>query len=327
MPVLIQTIPPEPRTPRERRATTSSSRSADGAGSVRRHRRAVRRVRAHPHRRRGRQRRPSASSTGSRPWCGDPFPLLYRRALVTPSAGGHRPWWFPPEAHRRARGARSLGLAHAARADHRVPGLAAHPDDHVRGRRVRIQPGRPERHPRARCGSASWARWSLTALADRQRPPSGAAVVRPPPPAWSTAVSAWRPSLVALGRGQIGRSAGSPPPPASCCRSWRSRRCRPARARSGSACSAVTGALGVGLVLMALPLADTSQRGWRIIYLVPLLLLLVARADRAAHSRRAGASRWPTPTSAMAGHGRRFWLLGAVGVPRSPCSPRPPRSS
>jgi len=70
----------------------------------------------------------------------------------------------------------------------------------------------------------------------------------------------------------------------------------------------ITGALGVGLVVIALPLADTTDNGWRLIYLLPLLFLpLILRIARILpESRRFVVAH---ANAGMAGHGRRFWLL------------------
>jgi MFS family permease len=75
----------------------------------------------------------------------------------------------------------------------------------------------------------------------------------------------------------------------------------------------LSGALGVGACLIALPLADVSEGGWRLLYLVPLIGILVLR--RAARilpeSRRFEV---PHDDVAMAGHHRRLWLLAASAL-------------
>jgi MFS family permease len=72
----------------------------------------------------------------------------------------------------------------------------------------------------------------------------------------------------------------------------------------------MAGGLGGGLVLMTLPLADLHTGGWRLLFLLPVLGLapLPAVARRLAESRRFQA---PHPEAPLAGHGGRFWLLGA----------------
>jgi MFS family permease len=70
----------------------------------------------------------------------------------------------------------------------------------------------------------------------------------------------------------------------------------------------MAGALGAGICVMALPLADVSRRSWRLLYVVPLLGLIVLKVVRThlPESKRFGA---PHRNVAMAGHGRRLWLL------------------
>lgn len=74
----------------------------------------------------------------------------------------------------------------------------------------------------------------------------------------------------------------------------------------------MTGALGAGVCVWLLPLADLGPAAWRILYGVPLLgLLLVAWVvRRLPESRRFSRPHTEAP---MEGHGRRFWLLAASG--------------
>lgn len=76
---------------------------------------------------------------------------------------------------------------------------------------------------------------------------------------------------------------------------------------------AMTGALGVGICLMALPLADLSEHSWRLLYVLPLLALPMLRhvARHLTESRRFAVTH---PTTGMAGHGRRFWLLASSAL-------------
>jgi len=75
----------------------------------------------------------------------------------------------------------------------------------------------------------------------------------------------------------------------------------------------VTGALGVGFVLFALPLADRSTDGWRATYLIPVLFipLLAYVARHLPESRRFVATH---ADAHMAGHGKRFWLLAVSAL-------------
>ena len=72
---------------------------------------------------------------------------------------------------------------------------------------------------------------------------------------------------------------------------------------------AMTTGLGAGLCVLALPLADLGESGWRIVYVIPLVALPLLRgvARNLHESRR---FERPHVEATMAGHGRRFWLLG-----------------
>jgi MFS family permease len=76
---------------------------------------------------------------------------------------------------------------------------------------------------------------------------------------------------------------------------------------------AATGALGAGLCLMALPLADLGEQGWRLVMAVAVLLLplVVVAARHLPESRRYAAVHAEV---GMAGHGRRFWLLAVSAL-------------
>jgi MFS family permease len=71
---------------------------------------------------------------------------------------------------------------------------------------------------------------------------------------------------------------------------------------------AVTGALGAGMCLWVLPLADLGERWWRVLYILPVagapVIAWVGR--RLPESRR---YRVPHAEVGMTGHGRRFWML------------------
>ncbi|HTN79028.1 MAG TPA: MFS transporter [Acidimicrobiales bacterium] len=76
---------------------------------------------------------------------------------------------------------------------------------------------------------------------------------------------------------------------------------------------AMATALGAGACVVALPLADLGLKGWRLVYVVPLLgLLLVPGISHRLHeSRRYEA---PHAEARLAGHAGRFWLLAASGM-------------
>jgi MFS family permease len=71
----------------------------------------------------------------------------------------------------------------------------------------------------------------------------------------------------------------------------------------------MSGALGAGICVLALPLADTGEGGWRWLFLLPLVALPLLRhvAGRLPESRRFEADH-AIPDSI--GHHDRLWLLG-----------------
>lgn len=76
----------------------------------------------------------------------------------------------------------------------------------------------------------------------------------------------------------------------------------------------MAGALGVGMCLWALPLADLGTHGWRLLYALPLLGLLVVRhVSRYLRESRRFAVTHAVDTG-LAGHGRRFWLLAVSAL-------------
>jgi MFS family permease len=71
---------------------------------------------------------------------------------------------------------------------------------------------------------------------------------------------------------------------------------------------AMTGALGAGMALWILPVADAGDRAWRILYAVPLLAVpLVLRRTRLLPESR----RYERPhlNLSLAGHSSQLWLL------------------
>jgi MFS family permease len=72
----------------------------------------------------------------------------------------------------------------------------------------------------------------------------------------------------------------------------------------------MSAALGAGICVMALRVADTSPGGWRWLFLVPLLALPLLRdlARRLPESRRFTAQHAPGD---LGGHANRLWLLAA----------------
>lgn len=71
-------------------------------------------------------------------------------------------------------------------------------------------------------------------------------------------------------------------------------------------------ALGAGMCVWVLPVADLASRGWRLVYLVPLLGILVVRSvgRRLPETRR---FERPHAEATLSGHGGRLALLAAAG--------------
>jgi MFS family permease len=75
----------------------------------------------------------------------------------------------------------------------------------------------------------------------------------------------------------------------------------------------MAGGLGAGMCLWVLPIADTTERGWRALYVLPLLFLpIVLRVLR--HLPETRRFEQPHVEAPVAGHGRRFWLLASTGL-------------
>ncbi len=74
---------------------------------------------------------------------------------------------------------------------------------------------------------------------------------------------------------------------------------------------AMTGALGAGMALWILPVADTGERAWRILYAVPVLVvpLVVRRARQLPESRRYERQHRQLSLNA---HSSRLWLLAVA---------------
>ncbi len=71
----------------------------------------------------------------------------------------------------------------------------------------------------------------------------------------------------------------------------------------------LTAALGAGMCVWFLPLADTGINGWRILYVIPLAGLPVV-AWTAKHLPETLRFQRPHARAVLTGHGRRLWLLG-----------------
>jgi MFS family permease len=88
----------------------------------------------------------------------------------------------------------------------------------------------------------------------------------------------------------------------------------PAGSRAyGVSLLAMAGGLGAGICMLSLRLADIGARGWRLLYVVPLLALPVLPGirRRLPETRRFAARHAETT---MAGHGARLSLLAVTGL-------------
>ncbi|MEA2716430.1 MAG: hypothetical protein QOI99_747 [Actinomycetota bacterium] len=76
---------------------------------------------------------------------------------------------------------------------------------------------------------------------------------------------------------------------------------------------AMAGGLGAGVCVTALNLADLGPRGWRLLYVLPVLALPAVVGTR-HHLRESRRYLAPHPRVAIAGHGRRLLLLGVSAL-------------
>jgi predicted MFS family arabinose efflux permease len=241
------------------------------------------------------------------PWFGWLFAIPTRKALARPPGdrlhGGRQPWWAPPQ-RLDSRAAHVLGLLAAAQLIAGYCGtlfsqtVAFAADDFGAGERAQGIAGTV-----VRLGIAfSVALLALSDRTGRRRVLVGAAVAAPvlaacgalaPSFAVLTALqTVARPVALALGL-VVAITAAEEMPPGS-------------RAYAVSVLG-LAYALGVGTCVWALPLADLGRGGWRLVYVVGLVYLIVAfRLRRGVpESRRYAlphAERAPLP-------GRRFLLL------------------
>lgn len=235
-----------------------------------------------------------------------PFAGLYRRALGDRRPQGTKPWWSPPETPD-AQAATALGaLSLLALVFGYVGSLLSQTITFAADEFAASKTDQGATLAAVRIGVLGAL--ALTALADRK----GRRRVLVACAAVACVVAALcglAPDLVALGIGQtvvrgLATAGGilvvivaAEEMPAG------------SRAFAITLISAA-GALGAGLCLMALPLADVGEGGWRLVMLGALLLLPFVRlvARHLPESRRYDATH---AVVGMGGHGRRFWLLAA----------------
>jgi predicted MFS family arabinose efflux permease len=238
------------------------------------------------------------------PWFGWIFALPVRHSLRRPS--GRTPWWAPPD-RLDAERVRILGLLCAA-------GLVFGYCSVVFSQTIAFAADEFGASEGDQALAGTVVRWgvlltlALTALTDRlgrRRVLVGTAILCP----LLTAAAALAPSLAALTAAQtvarpvalalgitISIVAAEEMPSGS-------------RAYAVSLIALVY-ALGGGLCIMALPLADLGERGWRLVYAVPLVLLVIA-FDVARHLPE--SKRFARPHAARPPLPRRRFVLVALG--------------
>jgi MFS family permease len=235
-----------------------------------------------------------------------PFAALYRRALRSPGA---RPWWSPPETPD-AHAATALGsLCTLIVVFSYIGTLLSQTITFAADEFSASKTQQGATLAAVRIGILGAL--ALTALADR-RGRRRVLLVCAAAGCVIAGLSSLAPGLVALGVAQTGvrglATAGGVLVVVVAAEEM----------PAGSRAFAITligaaGAFGAGLCLMVLPLADVAPGGWRLVMLASLLLLPLVRlvARHLPESRRYDAQHENVP---MAGHGRRFWLLGASAL-------------
>ncbi len=238
-----------------------------------------------------------------------PFGLLYRRALRRPPAPGHRPFWAPPETTDPVAATAIGALCTLAVVFGYLGTLLTQTITFAADELGATKADQGATLAALRLGVVGAL--ALTALADRRgrrRVLLASATVA----CVVSALGAAAPSMVALGLSQaIVRGLATA---GAVLITIIAAEEMPAGSRA-FAISLLTmaGALGVGMCLWALPLADISVHSWRVLYALPLLGLPVVRyvGQHLRESRRFAVTH---AVAGMAGHGRRFWLLAASAL-------------
>jgi MFS family permease len=238
-----------------------------------------------------------------------PFGVLYRRALSHPPARGTRPFWAPPETTD-AEAATTIGaLCTLAIVFGYLGTLLSQTITFAADELDASKADQGATLAAVRIGVLGAL--ALTALADRK----GRRRVLLATAATACVVSAlgsMAPDLVTLGISQAVvrglTTAGAVLLTIIAAEEM------PAGSRA-FAVSLLTmaGALGVGMCLWVLPLADTGPEGWRLLFALGLLGLPVVR-HVGKHLQESRRFRVTHAEVSMAGHGRRFWLLAVSAL-------------
>jgi MFS family permease len=238
-----------------------------------------------------------------------PFGLLYRRALSHRPARGTRPFWAPPETSDAAAATAIGALCTLAVVFGYLGTLLTQTITFAADELGASKADQGATLAAVRIGVLGAL--ALTAMADRRgrrKVLLGCAAVA----CIVSTVGAFAPDLVTIGVSQaIVRGLATA---GAVLLTIIAAEEMPAGSRA-FAVSLLTmaGALGVGMCLWALPLADINQSSWRILYAIPLLGLPVVRhvGRHLTESRRFAVTH---AHAGMAGHGRRFWLLAGSAL-------------
>ncbi|MBA2437322.1 MAG: MFS transporter [Acidimicrobiia bacterium] len=241
------------------------------------------------------------------PYFGWLFALPVRHALGRLRPAGHQPWWAPPE-RLDARAASVLGVLAAASVVAGYLGTLLSQTITFAATEFGLVGARAQGNALAAVRLGVLVALVLVTLADRRgrRPVllacafGGCAM---------SLVGALAPSLAALSASQLLARAFATALVVLITIVAAEEVPRGSRAYAISVLG-MAGGLGAGVCVMALPLADLGPRGWRLLYLLPLVGLPLARsiAGRLQESRRFVA---PHAVVTMTGHGRRLALLAA----------------
>ncbi|MGQ0434660.1 MAG: MFS transporter [Microthrixaceae bacterium] len=238
-----------------------------------------------------------------------PFGLLYRHSLKHPPRRGHRPFWAPPETTDAVASTAIGALCIVAVVFGYLGTLLTQTITFAADELHASKADQGATLAAVRVGVLGAL--ALTALADRRGRRTvllGAAVVA----CLVSALGAFAPDLVTLGLSQTVvrglATAGTVLLTVIAAEEM------PAGSRAfGVSLLIKAGALGVGVCLGALPLADIGTTSWRLLYALPLFgLPLLRHVARHLHESRRFAVTHVVVS--MAGHGRRFWLLATSAL-------------
>ena len=234
-------------------------------------------------------------------------PALRRSLRRVPTTAGHQPWWAPPD-RLDARAAGILGVLAAAALVAGYLGTVLTQTITYAADDFEVVGDRAQGTALATVRVGIALALVLVAIADRK----GRRVVLLVAAAGGcalTATGALAPSLPWLTVSQTGSRAFSTALALLITIVAAEEMPRGSRAYAVSVLG-MAGALGAGMCVLLLPVADLAGSAWRLLYLAPLAALPLVRgiARRLPESRRFGA---PHSNVGLAGHGGRLALLAA----------------